>query len=307
MRYLEIPNLDVEEGILDGVIDLHCHAAPCLFEKLFDEIEIARQMREVGYRGVLFKQHLLGANRIPLVRKVVSGLEIYGCTTLNHFVGGLNPFAVESAIAFGAKEIKMPNIHSAYHIQTMGAPTYTTIARETYKVRDVKGITIFDKEGEILPEVYEILDLIADADIMLSTGHLSPKESLALIKAAKSAGVKKIVVTHANWGGEGLFPPLFPPNGIPVEEQIKMADAGALIEQVYVTGSVTLKQQETTLNNIRKVGASRCFMSTDAGTGKRIHPIEAFRLFIRAMGMRGLGRKEIDTMTKENPAKLLGI
>jgi len=307
MGYIEIPKLDIEERILDGVIDLHCHAGPCIFEKLFDEIEIAQQMQRAGYHGVLFKQHLLGANRIAFVRKAVPNLEIYGGITLNQFVGGLNPFAVESAIAFGAKEVKMPNMHSAYHIEVMGAPTYTTIARETYKIKDVKGLSILDKEGKILPEVYEILDLIADADIMLSTGHLSPRESLVLIEAGRSAGVKKIVVTHANWGGDGLFPPLFPPNGIPIEMQIKMADAGALIEQCYVTGSVTLKQQEITADNIRKIGASRCIMSTDAGTGRRIHPVEAFRLFIRAMEMQGLSRKEIDTMTNDNPAKFLGI
>lgn len=264
-------------------------------------------MRELGYRGVLFKQHLLGANRIHFVRKAVSDLDIYGGITLNHFVGGLNPFAVEAAIAFGAKEVKMPNIHSAYHIKMMGSPTYPTIARETHEIRDVQGITILNKEGEILPEVYEILDLIADADMILSTGHLSPDESVALIKAATGAGVKKVVVTHANWGGEGLFPPLFPPGGIPVEEQIKMADVGAIIEQSYTTGSVTLNQQEVTANNIRRLGVSRCIMSTDAGTGRRIHPIEAFRLFIRAMEMQGFSSKEIDEMTRENPAKLLGI
>jgi hypothetical protein len=307
MRSIDIPKVDVEEQLLDGVIDIHCHAGPCVFEKLFDEAEIAQQMRQVGYRGVLFKQHLLGANRIPLVRKAVPDLEIYGGIALNYFSGGLNPSAVEAAIVFGAKEVKMPNMHAAFHIKTMGAPTYPTISPRTFKMKDEKGITIFGKEGEILPEVLEILGLIADAEIMLSTGHLSPAESLSLIKAATRAGVKKIVVTHANWGGEGFFPPLFPPNGIPVEDQIKMADAGAFIEQSYVPGSVTIKQQERTADNIRKVGASRCVMSTDAGTGKRIHPIEAFRLFIRAMEMQGVSRKEIDTMTKENPAKLLGI
>ena len=307
MGALEIPKADVEEKLLEGVIDLHCHAGPCIFEKLFDEMEIAEQMRRVGYRGVLFKQHLLGANRISFVRKAVPDLEIYGGITLNHFAGGLNPSAVEAAIAFGAKEVKMPNMHAAFHVKMMGAPTYTTISREAHKTIEVKGIAILGKKGEILPEVLQILGLIADADIMLSTGHLSPAESLALIEAAVGAGVKKIVVTHANWGRGGLFPPLFPPDGIPVEEQVQMADAGAFIEQSYVPGSVTMKQQEATARNIRKIGVSRCVMSTDAGTGRRVHPIEAFRLFIRAMEMQGFTREEIDTMTRENPAKLLGL
>lgn len=308
MVYIEIPKIDIEEHILEGVIDLHCHAGPCIFEKLFDEIEVSLQMRQAGYRGVLFKQYLLGARSTLFVRKAVPGLEIYGGITLNHFVGGLNPFAVESAIAFGAKEVKMPSMHSAYNLKVYGTPTFPTVARETFKIKVAKGISILDEEGNILPEVYQILDLIADADIILSTGHLSPKESLKLIEAAKNAGVKKITVTHANFGRgpDGLFPALFQDDGIPIETQIEMADMGAFIEQVYIA-SVTIRQQENTAHNIQKIGASRCVMSTDAGTGRRIHPIEAFRLFIRAMEMQGLSRKEIDTMTKDNPAKLLGI
>jgi hypothetical protein len=305
---VKIPKQDIDNGILDGIIDLHCHAGPCLFDKLFDEIEIAEQMRDVGYRGVLFKQHLLGANRISFVKKAVPNLEIFGGITLNHFVGGLNPIAVESAIAFNAKEVKMPNIHSAYHIETMGAPTYTTIKERFYKAqKKVDGIRILDKEGQILQEVYEILDLIAKNDILLSTGHLSPEESLILIKAAKSVGVRKILVTHATWGGEGPWPPLFPPDGISTKLQIQMAEAGAYIEQCYTTNSNTLKMQKITADNIRKIGASRCVMSTDAGTGRMIHPVEAYRLFIRAMESNGISKKEIDILTKENPAKLLGI
>ncbi len=306
MVYIEIPREDME--ILDGVTDIHVHAAPCLFEKLFDEIDMARQMRDVGYKGVLFKQHLLGANRIPLVRKVVHGIEIFGGITLNHFVGGLNPHAVEAAIAFGAKEVKMPNIHSKYHIKRMGAPTYTTI-KPTLKAkpRRIEGITVLDEKGEIKPEVYEILDLVAESDIILSTGHLSPEESLKLIKAARSSGVKKIVVTHANWGEGGVWPPLFPSNGIPLEIQMKMAGEGAFIEYCYATGSTSLKQQEYTANGIRKIGASKIILSTDAGTGRKIHPIEAFRIFIRAMETQGVPRKDIEVMTKNNPAKVLGI
>ena len=37
---LYIPKIDREEGILDGVIDIHCHAGPCIFAKDLDEIEL---------------------------------------------------------------------------------------------------------------------------------------------------------------------------------------------------------------------------------------------------------------------------
>ena len=48
-------------------------------------------------------------------------------------------------------------------------------------------------------------------------------------------------------------------------------------------------------------------MSTDVGAVFLLQPLEAFRIFIWYMKICGVNDKEIDIMTKINPAKILGI
>lgn len=305
---LYIPKRDKEEGILDGVIDIHCHAGPCIFEKDLDEIELAKMMRSVGYRGVLFKQHLLGANRIEYVRQAVPGIEIFGGIALNHYVGGLNPYAVASCITFGGKEVKFPNVHAQHHLNVFGGG-YAAIGIEragsgsmAEKIEQMaKGITIFDEKEKLLPEVHTILELVAEADIGVETGHLTLKESMALIKAAKQAGVKKIWITHANWYSLFQYSP---------EDLVELADQGALIEvaAAYAIPSYEAEKEfKYTAQIIKAVGAHRCIMATDFGSGGRYNPIEGMRIFIRTMMREGIKKDEIDIMAKENPAIVLGL
>ena len=305
-----IPSRDRDEGLLTGAIDMHCHCGPCIYAKDFDEIETARMMRAAGYRGVLLKQHLLGANRVEYVRQAVPGLEIYGGIALNHYTGGLNPFAVGACIIFGGKEVKFPNIHAAHHIEVFGTPTYAHIpfsggaALEARLAKMVEGITILDEEGEILPVVLEILSLIADADIGVETGHLSPIESKTLIRAAKEAGVKKVWQTHGNW--RKLY-------NYTMDDFAEIADAGAFVE---LTANFALSSTATdnssegaeyTAEIMKTVGAGRCTMASDYGTAGRYNPVEGLRVFAHTMMRHGIKRDDIDRMMKENPAFLLGI
>jgi hypothetical protein len=266
-------------------------------------------MRSVGYRGVMFKQHLLGANRIEYVRQAVPGIEIFGGIALNHYVGGLNPYAVSSCITFGGKEVKFPNIHAQHHFNVFGEGGYASIGIESSGSAAVEekleklltGITIFDEKGAVLSEVNTILEIAAEADIGVETGHLSPQESMALIKAAKQAGVKKIWVTHVNWFSLFHYSP---------EDITAFADQGAFIEVVAafaIPSYEATREAEYTAEIIKTVGAQRCVMATDFGTGGRYNPIEAMRVFIRAMMREGIKKEDIDIMTKENPAVLLGL
>jgi hypothetical protein len=309
MTVLYIPKNDREEGILDGVIDIHCHSGPCIFQKDFDEIELARQMRNAGYRGVMFKQHLLGANRIDFVRQAVPGIEIFGGIALNHYAGGLNPFGVAACILYGGKEVKFPNIHAQHHMDVFGGGSYSAIGishrggseMEAALNEITKGITVFDEKGGLLPEVHMILEMAAQADIGVETGHLSPKEQLALIKAAKEKGVKKIWVTHANW--HTLL-------GCSVEDIVELANLGAFIEvaAAFAVSSYQSENQiEFTAEIVKNVGPHRCILASDFGTGGRYNPVEAMRIFIRAMMRHGIKKDAIDMMAKENPAVVLGL
>ena len=53
------------------------------------------------------------------------------------------------------------------------------------------------KNGELVPKLAEVFRLIAENDLVLATGHVSPDEILMVLPAARQAGVRRMLVTHA--------------------------------------------------------------------------------------------------------------
>ena len=298
---LELPEKDKE--LMRGVIDLHVHATPDVFERPYDESELARQARDVGYRAVLFKSHaVINADRMYYVRKLVPGIDVFGGVVLNYTVGGINPKAVEAALCWNAKEVWMPNMHAKNHIEVEGVASYPQLKGLTKKrrnIKEIKGIYILNSDGQVIPEVYEVLDLIADADVILGTCHLSLVETFALVKVARERGVKKILVTHPEWEVTDFS----------TEDQVKLADMGAIMEHCFVPLLPSDRRYDPKLmaESIKKVGAERCVMATDLGQYYNTHPIEGMRQFMHIMMDCGISKKEIEIMTKYKPAQLLGI
>ncbi|MBP1719669.1 MAG: hypothetical protein H6Q43_3107, partial [Deltaproteobacteria bacterium] len=60
----------------------------------------------------------------------------------------------------------------------------------------VGGLNKYAVECAAKSEVGPILRVIAQNNMILATGHLSPVEGIKLIREAKNAGVEKVVVTH---------------------------------------------------------------------------------------------------------------
>jgi hypothetical protein len=145
------------------------------------------------------------------VRQVVPGVESFGGITLNYSVGGINPIAVENMIKFTGgcgKVVWLPTHDSANHKSFFA------------KKPDAGGIRVIDSTGNVAPDVRKIMKMVSKADIILATSHISPKESLAVVKAAKEEGVKKMVVTHAMQSRRCL------------DDVKKCVEMGAFIERV---------------------------------------------------------------------------
>ena len=85
-----------EPQSFQGIIDIHAHADPDRTRRSLDVIELARQYRDRGFRGVLLMNHHDStAGQAYLVSKAVPGIEVYGGIVLNHLIGGLNRHAVK--------------------------------------------------------------------------------------------------------------------------------------------------------------------------------------------------------------------
>ncbi len=271
---------------LEGVIDLHVHAAPDSDLRSVDAIEAARLARRQGMRALLFKNHYTQtASLAYLVSQAVPGIEIYGGITLNNTVGGINPFAVrimaETTGGLG-RVVWMPTRDSEYaSLRIEPNPLHVPISRD----------------GALLPEVLEVLDVMAEHDLSLATGHSSPEESLLLIREAQARGVERIIVTH----------PFSPSVAMTPETQREAARMGALLEYPI---SLALGDDETFgdfVDQLRQVGMDSVALSTDLGQpGRPVHP-DGLNVILRRLMEAGVTRAEIDVMTRRNPARFLAL
>ncbi|MFH0848099.1 MAG: DUF6282 family protein [archaeon] len=277
--------------LLKGSIDLHVHSTPHTSEKRWDIFDLARQVVSSEMGAVVVKDHYtMTADRAVMVSQAVPGARIFGGTTLNLAVGGINPEAVKPAIRFGAKIVWMPTLSASSDLKSRGEP---------YE----KGVSVFadgiDKKGKLLPEVEQVLNLIADNDIILATGHLSGPEIVALVDKAKSCGVTKIVVNH----------PQFRSVGLSIDVQRDLAKRGAYMEEClnFCTPHNPVIKPNDLADQIRQIGSSQCIMATDMGQLDNFAPTEGMRVFIRLMLDRGFSESEVRMMTSVNPARLLGL
>jgi len=268
---------------LNGVIDLHVHAGPDVRPRKMDAVALARAAKAAGMRAVLLKSHhTITADLAQIVEEVVGGIRIFGGVTLNDAVGGLNPEAVRAAIALGAKEIFMPTQSAAHQRRHDGK---------------VGGITILDEAGRVRDEVRRILDLVAQADVILGTCHLSSEEILILVRTARQAGVRKVLVSHPELHGLA----------IPLAMQQEMASEGAFFERMHVHGN-SVTDWSRLAEIMRAVGIERTVLVTDLGRADyAVDPIQGMGEFLDRLADQGFSQAEIDLMARRTPARLLGL
>jgi len=234
------------------------------------------------------------ADRATLAAKRTS-VRTFGGLALNHSVGGLNPVAVETAIAFGARQIWMPTLHAKHCLDHATPEMFQAEAR-----KGRVGLTVLDDGGGLRPEVRLILEQIRDADIALGTGHLAPEESLALLRFAKEIGVRRMLVTH----------PMMSFTRFTVAQMREAAAMGAMLEFDYLSCAPKWHDPvpvSVTADAVRLIGAERCVLATDGGQAYNPAPVEMLREFGSALRREGLGVGDVRTMMCDNPAWILDI
>jgi hypothetical protein len=153
--------------------------------------------------------------------------------------------------------------------------------------------------GDLLPEVREVIALAAKHGLTLETGHSSAAECLTLVREARRAGVKNVVVTHA----------MLAPIHMTVAQMKEAAGMGAWIEFVYnaLIGANREFTFEEYAKAIREVGAEHCILSSDLGQAANPVHTEGLVTFFAGLEKAGVARAEIQRMSRENPARALGL
>lgn len=286
--------------------DLHVHIAPDVMSRRIDDVSLAERFAEVGLAGFALKSHYTStAERAQVVERAVPGVDVIGTLTLNASVGGLNPLAVEIAAREGARIVWLPTVDAVgeagardrEYPEGVHPPLWARIQAE---LRDegleTPPIPVVDGKGRPLPELAAVLSIVAKHELVLATGHLTRDEIFPVVDAALAAGVRRVVVTH----------PEFPTEDLSVEDQVALADRGALLERCFTTPHTGKCSWERVCEGIRATGPERNLLSTDLGQPKNPPVEDGLALFADRLLERGFTEDEIRTMTVVNSRMLAG-
>jgi Family of unknown function (DUF6282) len=275
-------------GSVAGAIDVHVHGYPDDRPRSIHAIDVAKLARSRGMRAIVLKNHYEStAGTAYLVRQVVPDIEVFGGIALNRTVGGINAAAVEH----------MTRLSGGWG-RVVWMPTFDAENQVRYSKENRPFVSV-SRNGELLPEVKTVLGVIAKHGLVLATGHSSPAEGLMLLREARQQGVRQTIVTHAT----------FQPVLMNVSQLKEAASLGAFIEFVggAPEGQGAAARLDGIADAIRQVGPASSILSSDLGQQGNPLPPDGFGAFIQALRARGFSDRDLDTMSKENPARLLGL
>jgi hypothetical protein len=272
------------DNLLHGVIDCHVHSFPDVIARRLDDVQLVEQARAAGMRGLMLKSHVGSTcERAYLLNRFFPDFRVFGGIVLNDTVGGFNPSAVEAALTMGAKQVWMPTKSAANHCRHLGG----------------RGALEILEGNRLRGEVRDIVRLVAGADAVLATGHLSPEESRILVEEALAAGVRRISVTHPEWGVTAM----------PVAMQQALSTSGAVyFERCLVSTQPDVPKHVAFADiavQIRAVGPATTIAATDYGMPHYPEPVAGMRDLIERLLAAGFSDDEVRLMVRDNPAKLL--
>ena len=291
--------------LLRGAYDTHMHISPDVVERIVDDITLAHRFQELGMDGFVLKSHYGStAERAAVVRKAVPGINVLGAIALNRAVGGINPLAVEIAAREGARTVWLPTVDSVNESHEREAPAGAKVpvwVKLQLELREqgieIPPVPVLDeRDGTVLPELREVLDMIARHGMVLATGHLSRDEIFAVVDAALESGVETIVVTH----------PEFPSQDLGVEDQKALAERGALLERCFTTPHTGKVDWERWIENIRATGPENSVLSTDLGQVFNPPVEDGMGLMVDRLLAAGFKEEEVYVMAVVNTRIVAG-
>ncbi len=297
--------IDVDP-VLVGAIDLHAHLDPDGYGpggngRSLHVFELAELAEEAGMRGFVVKQHYdQSADSAFLARELYPDLEIFGGIGTNFATGGLNPDAIRQMgdVKGGlGRVVWMPTWDAHHYVLEHG--------------NDRPYIQVVE-DGKLLPSVTTAIAAVAEINgntrfsngkVVLATGHNEPEEVILMVAEARRLGLD-VIVTH----------PMLYSVGMNLDQMRRAADLGGYLE--IVSGFV---RTEESINEhvaaLREIGVEHFFVSSDRGQGRGAEGDESDAMthlegLVGAANVlrdHGFTEAELDTLFKDNPARVLGL
>ncbi|MEK7878987.1 MAG: DUF6282 family protein, partial [candidate division NC10 bacterium] len=135
-------------------------------------------------------------------------------------------------------------------------------------------------------------------NMLVCTGHISPKESLALIGEARQRGLQ-VLFSH----------PSAPSVGATLDEMRQAAQMGAYVEftTLYTLSLRHHLPARESVKVIQSIGAEHCVLTTDHFNAWVPPMPEMMRMGIGQLAECDLSSADLRRMTVDNPRRLLGL
>lgn len=287
--------------LLKGAVDLHCHSGPAAMPRILDHREAMRDAVEAGFRALLFKDHYyVGMPHAILLQSLFpeDRIDLYSGIALNNASGGINPHAVDHAVALGAAIVWMPTLAAANHLADAGKQT-KTFPKTTRKMLPVEPLSVLDTNGALTDNTKQVLDIIAEADIILASGHLSAEELHLLFEEAGRRGVKKLLVNHPTYV-----------IGCTDEDIRQLVGLGAHMEHsigMFVKGKSLKFPPQDLAHLIDVAGIDHTVLSSDLGLLGGPRPVVGFRAIVQTLLELDFPAADIRKLIGGNAASLLKL
>ncbi len=286
--------------VLDGAVDLHVHSGPSPFPRRFNHVEASYDAARINMRALLIKSHHHNTVFDLLAMRDLladAPTPVYGGVALNSEVGGINPSAVAVAIQMGARAVWGPTVSAGQHIRAHshddGFPTAGSNLEE-------KEESVWDASGDVSAETVRVTQLVAEAGIMLSGGHLDAESMKALFATAQQQGARRLLLHHPDF--------IVNASDGDVEE---MLGYGAFVEHELSMYHPAVPAPgfpiQQLVDWIEKIGPERTVIDSDLGQATNPLPVDGYIYVVQQLLDHGVSEKDIRQMICRNTAFLLGL
>lgn len=290
------------DELMIGAIDLHHHGYPEVHMNVrtrTEDVDELRLSQRAGMRGVVIKSHMWPTvGRTYLLASMVPGIEVMPSITLNTVVGGFSPTSIESAAEQGARIVFMPTWSAANDIERGGVSRFLAkYVKNIGALKPDKALRVTGPDGKVLPEVKECLAVASQYRMCVFTGHISPRESIALAESAKDFGIDEIVFSHPDSNSVGAS-----------RDDIRvMASLNALCEFCALGFIYHRISPRAAAEIIGEISADRCVITTDYLYDWVPPGAEMMRMTIGSLLREGVSAPDLRKMVRTNPERLLGM
>ncbi len=275
------------------LFDVHVHAAPDVIGRIGYDDEICARYAEAGFTGFVLKAHHESTVGRAAALARSSGLDVVGGIALNRAAGGVNPAAVLSTLGSGGRVVWFPTA-DAHTQETAKLPRLSDL--DSRLDRAVLAVPpVLTPDGQQSADISLVLDLIAEHDAVLCTGHLSGPECRWLLDQAQQRGITRFLLTH----------PSYTVPGMNLSEIAELAERGAYIE---ITAYQLWHQPGMTparLAQVAQAAGNRLILASDAGQPNSPQPPEALGQLVSALSREGLDPAWLAAAASDIPRKLV--